>query len=134
MAKDKFGVGHTVLADYNSGTYIGKVIEERGNFLLIEVLAVKKHPDQGDLHNPGQVEGVAFLERKALAYREKMNARKRFVKPYDGEIPIYVESLKEAVESLKEQLEKDDTLFNQASLQKINQLEEHYYNKLFQAN
>src|SRR5690625_6266926 len=71
-------VGSIVETDYNSGTYIGKVIEDRGNYWLIEVNAILKHPTQGDLHNPEQAEGegVVFHERKALAYREKLNGRK----------------------------------------------------------
>src|SRR5690625_6220440 len=69
-------VNDIVKARYNSGEYIGRVLEERGNFLLVEVLAVLEHPQQGDLHHLGEVDGVAFHERKALAYREKFNARK----------------------------------------------------------
>lgn len=123
-------VGDTVLAHYNSGTYIGIMEEDRRNFALVKVLAVKVHPQQGDLHHPGQAEGIAFPERKALAYQERMNVQKRKVEPYDGEIPDYVESLKQAVKELKETLSAEDSVFNKKSLEKIADLEEHYYQKL----
>jgi|SRR5690625_2817236 len=120
-----------VEATYNSGTYIGKVIEDRGNFFLVKILAVKQHPMQGDLHNRGKVENVAFHERKALAYREKANIRKRTTKPYLGDIPNYSASLKEAVQTFKEQLLLEKTPFNQKSLEKIQLLEKHYYHKIY---
>lgn len=124
-------INSIVKATYNSGTYIGKVIEDRGNFWLVEVLAVLKHPDQGDLHKPGQVEGVAFHERKALAYREKMNARKRHVTIYDGPVPEYRASLKTAVEEFKAQLAAEDTAFNRRSLARLTDLEKYFYDKIF---
>lgn len=124
--------GMIVKADYNSGIYIGKVHEDRRNFVLVEVLAVLKHPDQGDLHNPGQVDGVAFFERKALAHHEMMNVQKRKVQPYEGDIPNYIESLKEAVKTIKNKLSEEDTDFNRVSLERISDLEKHYYNKLFE--
>lgn len=120
-----------VEAHYNSGIYIGEVVEDRRNFVLVKVLAVLKHPDQGDLHKPGQVEGIAFFERKALANQELVNVQKRKVHPYSGDIPNYDESLKESFEQLKEILAKEDTLFNQVSLERLNDLEKHYYAKIF---
>lgn len=118
-----------VQAVYNTGTYIGKVIEDRGNFFLVEVLAVDKHPTQGDLHNPGKVENVLFHERKALAHREKMNARKRTVEPYDKEIPTYSISLKKAVDKLKAELLAEDTAYSKKAMEKLKDLETHFYLK-----
>lgn len=123
-------IGETVIANYNSGTYIGKAIEERRKFYLVEILAVHKHPTQGDLHNPGKVEGVGFYERKALSYTEKANVSKRQVKPYDGEIPDYKESLNKAFNALKKELESEDTDYNYAALKRLNDLFKHYYSKL----
>lgn len=123
-------IGDIVQASYKSGAYLGKVLEDRGNIYLVEVLAVQKHPTQGDLHNPGKVEDVAFFERKALAFREKMNARKRTTQPFYGEIPSYSKSLKKAVDQLKKQLTETDTLYNQKALEKIHDLEKYYYNKI----
>lgn len=125
-------IGDIVKTTYNSGIYIGKVLEDRNNFYLVEVLAVDTHPTQGDLHQRGKVDGVAFHERKALAYKEKTNARKRFTERYDGKVPDYVQSLKEAVDRFRESLLEEASEFNRVSLQKLQDLETHYYNKLFQ--
>lgn len=125
-------VDDIVEARYNSGTYVGEVLEQRGNFFLVKVLAVLVHPTQGDLHSRGQVEGVAFHERKALAFQEKMNATRRNTQLYIGEIPDYIESLKLSVSEMKEKLQQEDTPFNQLSLQRIADLEEHFYFKLYE--
>lgn len=125
----EISIGDHVEAEYNSGIYVGKVIEDRRNFFLVEILAVKKHPTQGDLHNPGKVEGVAFHERKALAYKEKTNARKRKVTPYAHDIPSYEDSLNQAVKELTKELNKDDTAYNRAALQRLKSLEKDFYNK-----
>ena len=124
-------IGDIVQTKYNSGIYIGKIIEDRRNFLLVEVLAVLEHPAQGDLHQPGQVDGVAFHERKALAFREKMNARKRDTTIFEGEVPDYAESLKTAVENLKKQLRGQDTEFSKISLDRIHDLEKDFYHKIY---
>ena len=124
-------IGDIVKATYNSCVYIGEVLEDKQNFFLVKVLAVVEHPTQGDLHHRGQVDGVAFHERKALAYGEKTNVRKRFLEKYEGDIPDYVESLKQAVTNIKNELQKEDTEFNRLSLEKIQDLEKHFYNKIF---
>lgn len=120
-------IGQIVRAHYNSGTYIGEVIEDRGDRFLIKVLAVHKHPMQGDLHNPGQVEDVFFHERKALAYNEKMNVAKPAVHPFEEETPEYAASLKKAVSKLKDKLAYKDTPFNKKALKTLEELEEKYY-------
>lgn len=125
----EINVGDIVEAHYNSGIYVGEVMEDRRNLFLIKVLAVIEHPTQGDLHNPGQVDGVAFYERKALANQELMNVSKRKIHPYVGEVPDYSESLKEAVITLKTKLQSEDTRYNKAAMQKLLDLEEFYYKK-----
>ncbi|WP_249871165.1 kinase-associated lipoprotein B [Oceanobacillus saliphilus] len=120
-------IGDTVKAHYHSGTYIGEVIEDRGANYLIEVLAVLKHPLQGDLHNYGKLEDVFFHERKALAHHEKMNVKKAAVHSFEGEIPPYGKSLKEAVKNYRQKLVAEDHEFNKQSLLKLNSLEKHYY-------
>ncbi len=124
-------VGEIVLAEYNSGEYIGKAIEDRGNLMLIEVLAVVTHPNQGDLHNPGQADGVAFHERKALSFKEKANVRKRKLTTFTNEVPDYAESLKDAYSTLKKTLEKENTHYSERALQKLEHLQEHFYNSIW---
>ncbi|HLR14935.1 MAG TPA: sporulation phosphorelay system protein KapB [Bacillota bacterium] len=124
---DEVNIGEHVLAVYNTGTYIGEVLEDRGNYILVEVLAVLEHPTQGDLHKPGQVEGAVFHERKALSFKEKMNVRKRKIKSHEGQVPEYISSLKEAYETLKQTLNNEETQYNTLALKKLEQLNEHYY-------
>ncbi|HLR09504.1 MAG TPA: kinase-associated lipoprotein B [Bacillota bacterium] len=128
---DNLNNGEIVRAHYNSGTYIGKIIEDRKDRYLIEVLAVEKHPLQGDIHNPGKVDGVFFHERKALAYHEKMNVKKPAVKPYTEAVPNYAESLKQAVFHLREKLQKEDSDFNRAALQCLDNLEANVYKNIY---
>lgn len=127
----EFKVGDIIRAHYNSGTYIGEILEDRGNQYLVEVLAVDKHPIQGDLHSPKQVEGVAFHERKALSYKEKMNAKKAATFKYNESVPNYAESLKAAVDTIRANLQKEANDYNQKALEKIADLEKHYYHKIF---
>lgn len=47
-------IGDYVTAFYKTGTYIGEVTGERPGSYVVKVLAVVKHPRQGDLHNPGK--------------------------------------------------------------------------------
>ncbi|SEI10544.1 kinase-associated protein B [Halobacillus karajensis] len=119
--------GTIVTAHYKTGIYIGEVMEDRNRFYLVKVLAVQKHPMQGDLHNPGKTENVFFHQRKALSYNEKANVQKEAVKAYDGEIPSYEESLKNAVLALKTKLTRRETEFNQSAKQQLDDLESHYF-------
>ncbi|WP_217589176.1 kinase-associated lipoprotein B [Lentibacillus saliphilus] len=126
-----FQTGDTVRAHYRSGTYIGKIVEDRGEQYLIEVLAVIKHPLQGDIHNYGKLDGVFFHERKALAHYEKMNVKKAAVHPFHDEIPAYGASLKESVTKLREKLTDKDTPFNRKALETLANLETHSYQKIY---
>lgn len=124
-------IGEHVIAEYNSGSYIGKAIEDRGNFTLVEVLAVSEHPVQGDLHKPGQVEGAVFHERKALSFKEKMNVRKRKIQPHMEEVPAYTASLKNAFDSMRDTLRKENTPYNTLALEKLENLKEHFYTSIW---
>ncbi|KGX89606.1 kinase [Pontibacillus halophilus JSM 076056 = DSM 19796] len=116
-----------VKAHYKTGIYIGRIIEDRGQAYLVEVLAVDKHPQQGDLHNPGQTENVFFHQRKALSFREKANVPKAAAHHYDDEIPAYETSLKDAVEQLKNKLNRRETSFNQRAYENVLDLERQYF-------
>lgn len=109
-----------------TGVYIGEVTEERETHYVVKILAVLKHPMQGDLHNPKQADVPIFHERKALAYREQTVVPKNVVKPYEGEIPEYTASLKEAFDKLKKELEQEDTEFAQKSLRNLEELHKEY--------
>ncbi len=119
--------GTIVWAHKKTGTYIGEITAANPNHYTVRVLAVVKHPMQGDLHNPKQGDVPFFHERKALAYREQTNVPKNMVKPYDGEISDYETSLKEAFYKLKEELEKEDSLFAERSLHCLNELAKEYF-------
>jgi kinase-associated protein B len=123
----ELSIGDIVQAPSKSGIYIGELIEDRHDKYLVKVLAVVKHPMQGDLHHPKQVENVVFHERKALAQFEKVNVLKSVVNLYGDEVPEYGKSLKSAVDTYRKQLENKDTLYNQEALKALKVVEESYY-------
>jgi kinase-associated protein B len=127
MEDSIFKVGEKVTAIYKTGKYIGEITEDRPNAYLVRVLAVVKHPMQGDLHNPKQTDVSLFHQRRALAYREQMNVPKNMVKSFEGEIPDYRQSLKEAVEKMKVILNEKDSEWNTKSLEMIAGLEKDYF-------
>ncbi|MGP4076620.1 kinase-associated lipoprotein B [Halobacillus sp. K22] len=124
----EFEQGALVKAHYKTGIYVGEVVEDRNRFYLVKILAVDKHPMQGDLHNPGQTEDVFFHQRKALSYNEKANVQKEAVHPFEEDtVPDYNESLKLAVEKLKAKLTRRETEFNQNAKQQLEDLEKQYF-------
>ena len=74
---------------------------EKEDQLLVKVVAVLKHPRQGDLHNPNEVDNVFFHERKALSQYEKIYDSSIF-KRISSEVPSYIESLKNSLYELEE--------------------------------
>ncbi len=92
-------IGDYVRAEVRSGHYIGELIEMNGPRALVKVLAVLKHPEQGDLHNPYNPDVPMFHERRALSYTEKTTVLIRDVKQYTGAIPEYNASLRAAAEA-----------------------------------
>lgn len=114
--------GDPVIGIYKTGHYYGEITGELPNHYTVRVLAVKKHPIQGDLHHPKQADVPFFQERKALAFREQANIPKQMVKPYSETIPDYEQSLKEAVNVLKESLQKENNEYAQKSLDCLNSL------------
>jgi kinase-associated protein B len=94
-----FDIGDFVRAEVRSGQYIGELMELNGPRALVKILAVVKHPEQGDLHNPYNPDVAMFHERRALSYTEKTNVLLRDLKPFAGKVPDYSDSLRAAVES-----------------------------------
>lgn len=120
-------IGDYVSAFYKTGKYIGEITDVRGDNYLVRVLAVSKHPMQGDIHSPKDVDVPFFHERRALAFREQANMPKKMVKPYEGEVPDYIESLREAVNKQKEELIKESTTWAELSLKNLETLEKDYF-------
>ena len=94
----EFHIGQIVTGIYKTGKYIGEVTDIRPAHYVVKVLAVAKHPKQGDLHHPNEVNVPLFHERRALAYTERVNVPKTHVKEFNEEVPDYKESLKKAIE------------------------------------
>ncbi|WP_066369886.1 kinase-associated lipoprotein B [Neobacillus fumarioli] len=120
-------IGTVVTGIYKTGKYIGEITEVRPQTYLVRVLAVLKHPMQGDLHNPKDADVQMFHERKALSFREQTNIPKQMVKPFEGEVPNYLDSLKEAVAKMKEELKENSSKWDEMSLQCLESLEEGYF-------
>jgi kinase-associated protein B len=122
----EFKNGDIVTALYKTGKYIGEVTDSRQGVYVVKILAVLKHPRQGDLHNPKDVDVPLFHERKALAFRERANIPEKMVKPFEGEIPEYNETLIRSFHELKVQLESEDSPFAQKSLETLEGVKREY--------
>jgi kinase-associated protein B len=120
-------IGEIVTGLYKTGKYIGEITDIRPMHYLVKVKAVLKHPQQGDIHNPKQVDVQLFHERRALAFNEQTNVPKQMVKPYDGQVPDYKDSLNNSVITLKNELEQMDTPWAKLSLVKLSTLEADYF-------
>ncbi|MEH7461990.1 kinase-associated lipoprotein B [Bacillus thuringiensis] len=123
---ETFQIGDIVTGIYKTGKYIGEITNVRPQHYLVKVLAVVKHPMQGDLHNVKQADVPFFHERRALAFREQTNIPQSMVKRYEGDVPDYKESLQQALTEQIMQLQENDTLFAERSLQMLEQLKHDY--------
>ncbi|MCL6572056.1 MAG: kinase-associated lipoprotein B [Bacillus sp. (in: Bacteria)] len=119
-------IGEIVTAIYKTGKYIGEITDVRPQHYLVRVLAVLKHPMQGDLHNPKEADVLIFHERRALSYREQANIPTKMVKPFENEVPEYLTSLKEAVEKMKKELEETPSQWTEMSIKAIESLKKDY--------
>ncbi|RJE88861.1 kinase [Paenibacillus sp. 1011MAR3C5] len=99
-------VGNIVKAKVRSGVYVGEVVELNAPRALVKVLAVLKHPEQGDLHQPYNPDVAMFHERRALSYTEKTTVLIRDLQSYAGAVPDYRESLHAAVAAEIESLDR----------------------------
>lgn len=122
-----FKIGDKVTAIYKTGKYIGELTDVRPQHYLVRVLAVMKHPMQGDLHNPKDANVQIFHERRALSYREQANIPKQMVKPFDGEIPEYTSSLRTALDKIIQELKEDASPWAELSLKNVETLEKDYF-------
>ncbi|MDQ0225560.1 kinase-associated lipoprotein B [Metabacillus niabensis] len=120
-------IGDIVTGIYKTGKYIGEITDIRPMHYLVKVKAVLKHPQQGDLHHPKDADVQFFHERRALAFNEQTNIPKKMVKPFDGDIPDYQESLKNALTELREELMQLNTPWAEQSLSNLSRLEADYF-------
>ncbi|WP_409299345.1 kinase-associated lipoprotein B [Peribacillus sp. SCS-26] len=122
-----FKSGDKVTAFYKTGKYIGEVTDVRPQSYLVRVLAVEKHPHQGDLHNPRQADVPLFHQRRALAFREQTNVPQNMVRTYEGSVPDYKESLKAAIEKAVLELEEKKDEWSVKSIASLKELERDYF-------
>ncbi|WP_239618868.1 kinase-associated lipoprotein B [Cohnella mopanensis] len=110
---------------YKTGDYVGEVIDRDERRVLVKVLAVMKHPTQGDLHSSYDPDAGMFHERRALSYTEKVWVPINAVQPYKGTVPDYKESLGAAFEL---EWEKIDRLkrWSELCLEKLESLRKDY--------
>jgi kinase-associated protein B len=127
MKLSDFHIGDKVTAIYKTGKYIGEITDIRPQHYLVRVLGVERHPMQGDIHNPKDADVDFFHQRRALAYREQTNVPIKMVKAFEGEIPEYHQTLKEAVDKMKQDLTEQATPWAEKSLHLLNELENDYF-------
>ncbi len=124
---EEFKVGDIVTGIYKTGKYIGEITAIKPEHYLVKVKAVLKHPMQGDIHSPKEVNVPLFQERRALAFNEQTNVPKKMVRHYKEEVPEYRISLREAVEKTKNDLEAEGTEWALRSLENMKVLEKDYF-------
>ncbi|WP_306980073.1 sporulation phosphorelay system protein KapB [Alkalicoccobacillus murimartini] len=113
---------------YKTGKYVCERLEtdEANRRALVKVRAVLKHPTQGDLHHPKQVDVPLFHERKALAEFEKTWVPLSTLRPYDGELLSYQTSLQESWNEQYKQLELDGSDWAKQSQKALVELRNEY--------
>lgn len=120
--------GDIVRCNYKTGSYAGEIFELRadGRSAVVKILAVLKHPLQGDLHQPKSVDVPLFHERRALSFTEKTNIPLSQVKPFEEEVPSYDTSLVEAVQNYEAALKEDDSAFAEKSMHTLQKVKASY--------
>ncbi|WP_202079821.1 kinase-associated lipoprotein B [Caldalkalibacillus salinus] len=124
-----FEVGTVVQAVYKTGVYVGEIIEVRSSKAVVKILAVLKHPTQGDLHQPYQANVDMFHQRKALAYQEKALVPHPHLRTFSGDTPAYEASLAKAVDEEIEALQQRDDQWAQQCVHQLEALKKEYFPK-----
>lgn len=119
--------GDIVTVPNKTGKYIAEIMEVSEPKVLIKVLAILKHPTQGDLHNPKQVDVPFFHQRRALAFNEKRWVPLNSVQSYDEEVPDYNDSLKRALETKMDELRSKEDPWAVKSLEQLEDLQTDYF-------
>ncbi|MFC0470213.1 sporulation phosphorelay system protein KapB [Halalkalibacter kiskunsagensis] len=117
-----------VRAFYKTGVYIAELLDkqEENGRVLVKVVAVLKHPMQGDLHNPKMVNVAYFHQRKALAEFEKTWVPLSSIKTYTEPIPQYKLSLQKAVEAQMVALQEEGSEWAQECIEKLKECKREY--------
>jgi len=119
--------GDLVIAPYKSGVYVGELLTAEPPKAKVRVLAVLKHPDQGDLHHPQRADVAMFHVRRALAHREVCNVFYRDLEPYgEPEPPAYADSLQAALQAEVARMEQIGGEFGRKALAALKELERDY--------
>ncbi|HET7656737.1 MAG TPA: sporulation phosphorelay system protein KapB [Bacillales bacterium] len=126
MSKNQLEAGTTVSVINKTGRYVAELVEWRQDKALVKILAVLRHPTQGDLHYPGQVD-VVFHQRRALACNEKTWVHPASVKPYEEEIPDYKESLQKAIDTEMAKLREKGDQWSEKSIAMLEDLKHDYF-------
>lgn len=120
-------IGDIVETTNKTGKYIAEVIDFSSSKALVKVLAVLRHPTQGDLHYPGVAENVMFQQRRAMAFNEKTWVHPKSLKPYNQTIPPYNDSLQKALSEEIEKLEQQNDQWAKRSVEHLKILEHDYF-------
>ncbi|GGH80782.1 kinase-associated protein B [Pullulanibacillus pueri] len=111
-----------------TGEYIARLVEFRNEqSAVVETLAVLKHPTQGDLHQPNETDVPLFHERRAHAFHEKVLVNISAMSLFEGEVPDYELSLKNALIEKMKPLEERDDLWAKKSYEHLNTLYKEYF-------
>ncbi|AKC76716.1 kinase-associated lipoprotein B [Staphylococcus sp. EG-SA-6] len=111
---------------HKTGAYGVTIKEENDDQVLVQVEQVIKHPKQGDLHNPGQTEGVFFHERRALSHFEKRYATRSQLREFNVEEMTYEASLQQAITKMENDLKQQNTEFAKQALNNLENLKNDY--------
>ncbi|MCS7461111.1 kinase-associated lipoprotein B [Paenibacillus doosanensis] len=123
---DSLAIGSLVTAEYKTGEYIGEIVEmSSASKAAVKILAVLKHPTQGDLHNPMNPDVAFFHQRRALAFGEIALMPLYTIKPYRGEVPDYAGSLKKSLD-LELHMLRQTVKWAERSIQELEQLKSEY--------
>ncbi|TBL80260.1 sporulation phosphorelay system protein KapB [Paenibacillus thalictri] len=122
-----YQIGDLVTASYKTGGYIGEIAEAPSvHKAAVRILAVIKHPTQGDLHHPMDADVPFFHQRRALSFQEIALMPLHTIEPYSGEVPEYKQSLRQALQADIEQLQAQNNRFSQRCLEELRLLEQEY--------
>ncbi|GGE39429.1 kinase-associated protein B [Pullulanibacillus camelliae] len=126
--KAQFSIGDIIKVRSKTGEYVAKLLEYRNEQMAVaETLAVLKHPTQGDLHQPNEVNVPLFHQRRAHAFHEKVVVNRSAMSAYTGEVPNYEQSLKQALQDKMAQLQTRQDSWAEKSYALLQELEQEYF-------